>query len=299
MFQILGIEAVRNLLIAELRTLILNEEYINPRHILLLVDVMTHVGKPIPLNFTGSNLQGKQVITISAFQEAMKALVSAASYGKEDSVHGVAPGVTFGQNVSLGTGLKETKIFTTQAYKEYTEANKVATPVTNDLSDTITMNYNELEINIQHLPEGKDESSTVTNVYNNPLVREASYVKEVPKGTNLPKESATLAPPGVVSPKFENVIQTLNQVNVIGTPIQEQKIVTMSEQIESQPDLPPVGSIERVKFTPKPRGMIVNKSIGTESTLLNLLPKSSKSYSGIENLDLKKNREQYKKFFNQ
>jgi DNA-directed RNA polymerase II subunit RPB1 len=104
-FKVLGIEAVRRILILELRNLIsFDGSYVNSRHLFLLVDTMTHRGKLMSITRHGINKTEIGPIAKCSFEETIEVLYHAAAFGVCDNLKGISAGVLVGQLPCLGTG---------------------------------------------------------------------------------------------------------------------------------------------------------------------------------------------------
>ena len=100
-FEIFGIEATRNILIEQLDEVF--EEYINSRHIDLLVDMMTSTGHLISINSQGVNAEDIGPLAKCSFENTTKELVNAGLFGKYDKLLGVSSNIIMGQKIHAGT----------------------------------------------------------------------------------------------------------------------------------------------------------------------------------------------------
>jgi RNA polymerase Rpb1, domain 5 len=107
MFEVketLGIEAARNFLIKEFIDVIGYEGYINPRHIVLMVDYMTSLGNINGVTFTGFSRQPIGALEKATFQKAMSVFKEAGGFGEENPVSGVSSSIYIGKKGTFGTG---------------------------------------------------------------------------------------------------------------------------------------------------------------------------------------------------
>jgi DNA-directed RNA polymerase II subunit RPB1 len=106
---VLGIEAASTMLFQELtNTLQFDGCYINERHVMLLVDLMTSLGQLLPISRHGLNRKlDNGPIARSSFEETVDVLYDAAAYGEIDPVRGVTESVMMGQRAFIGTGVCE------------------------------------------------------------------------------------------------------------------------------------------------------------------------------------------------
>jgi hypothetical protein len=105
-----GIEAARTFLIKEFIEVIGNEGYINPRHIVLLVDFMCSLGNVYGVTSTGISRQPISVLEKASFEKAMKHFKEATVFGEEKGVSGTSASVFIGKKALLGTGYSESYI---------------------------------------------------------------------------------------------------------------------------------------------------------------------------------------------
>jgi len=105
-YEILGIEAVRNAIIREsIEVLETQGLKVNPRHVMLVADVMCYKGVVEPIGRQGVSGSKVSVLARAAFEETVKHLHSAAMKGHVDSLTGITENIIVGQPVPVGTGL--------------------------------------------------------------------------------------------------------------------------------------------------------------------------------------------------
>ena len=104
MYSIFGIESARNTLIREIREVMDEASEIDPRHVHLLVDMMTTKGLLIPIDRNGMKLTDVGPLAKCSFEEADQQLYKAAIYGETDHVTGVSSNIILGQAPPCGTG---------------------------------------------------------------------------------------------------------------------------------------------------------------------------------------------------
>tara|TARA_Y100000389_G_scaffold17613_2_gene15386 strand:+ start:132 stop:4352 length:4221 start_codon:yes stop_codon:yes gene_type:complete len=110
MYQIFGIEGARNALIREIREVMDEASEIDPRHIHLLVDMMTKNGMLIPIDRNGMKLTDVGPLAKCSFEEADQQLYKAAINAESDMVSGVSSNIIFGQAPPCGTGTVNVKL---------------------------------------------------------------------------------------------------------------------------------------------------------------------------------------------
>jgi DNA-directed RNA polymerase II subunit RPB1 len=104
-YEILGIEAARNLLIYEITDVI--EEYVNDRHIELLCDIITNKGYLSAINRQGINRGDIGPLAKCSFEDTTDQLIKAAIFGEKDKLQGVSSNIMMGQCIKAGTGMCE------------------------------------------------------------------------------------------------------------------------------------------------------------------------------------------------
>jgi DNA-directed RNA polymerase II subunit RPB1 len=102
-YDILGIEATRQVLLNEITTLF-EEAGVNNRHLGLLCDVMTRAGRLMSADRHGINKTDIGPLAKASFEETEKILLNAAIYGELDPVTGVSANIMMGQPIRGGTG---------------------------------------------------------------------------------------------------------------------------------------------------------------------------------------------------
>jgi len=88
----------------ELKNVLVREEYINMRHISLLVDVMTNLGRLTPISFYGAMRFGQEALSLATNQQSMKVFMGSAAFGKREKVDSVSASVMLGKKAKIGTG---------------------------------------------------------------------------------------------------------------------------------------------------------------------------------------------------
>lgn len=102
--DIFGIEATRKLLYNEIST-VTSGTSVNPRHLLLLTDVMTNKGRVMTIDRHGINRgQTYSVLTKASFEETSNVLVNAAQWGEKDRLNSSCSRIMLGRLVGAGTG---------------------------------------------------------------------------------------------------------------------------------------------------------------------------------------------------
>ena len=115
-YELLGIEAARILLLNEIKEVIESSgEYVNYRHLSLLVDTMTNRGSLMSIDRFGINRGNIGPLAKCSFEETTDQLFKAAIFGEVDNLTGVSSNIMMGQIPPCGTGdcdilIDETKL---------------------------------------------------------------------------------------------------------------------------------------------------------------------------------------------
>jgi DNA-directed RNA polymerase beta' subunit len=105
-YDILGVEAARNVLLNEMTTLF-NEVGLNYRHLGLLCDMMTRTGKFMSIDRYGINKSNIGPLAKASFEETAKILLKASLFGEMDPVTGVSSNIMMGQAIRGGTSFSQ------------------------------------------------------------------------------------------------------------------------------------------------------------------------------------------------
>ena len=101
----LGLEAAVNVLFSELMTTIsFDGTYVDPRHIMLIVNTMTRGGYIMPLSRHGINRMDTGPLLRCSFEETPDILCDAACFGEKDNGHGVSQNIMTGKLPEIGSG---------------------------------------------------------------------------------------------------------------------------------------------------------------------------------------------------
>lgn len=105
MISIFGIESTRNRLFEEINEVAEHAgEYINPRHIELLCDVMTSTGELYSINRQGIKDGDIGPLAKSSFENTTEELIKAGVFSEKDNLYGVSSNIMLGQLIKSGTG---------------------------------------------------------------------------------------------------------------------------------------------------------------------------------------------------
>ncbi|KAI8580455.1 hypothetical protein K450DRAFT_237114 [Umbelopsis ramanniana AG] len=104
--QVLGIEAARNTIIHEIQyTMDKHGMTIDPRHVMLLGDIMTSKGEVLGITRFGISKMKDSVLMLASFEKTTDHLFDASLYSKRDAIEGVSEKIIMGIPMSIGTGL--------------------------------------------------------------------------------------------------------------------------------------------------------------------------------------------------
>lgn len=103
-FDVLGMEAARQCLYNEISEVLeFDGSYINPRHMMLLCDRMTHSTKMISVFRHGINNDDIGPIAKASFEETPEMFLKAARHAELDSMRGISANIMCGQEGMYGT----------------------------------------------------------------------------------------------------------------------------------------------------------------------------------------------------
>lgn len=104
-YESLGVEAVRNTLIQELRKVLGHYGiYVNYRHLAILCDVMTQNGQLTSITRHGINRGEQGPLRKSSFEETVEILLEAGVFAEVDHLKGITENIMLGQLAPYGTG---------------------------------------------------------------------------------------------------------------------------------------------------------------------------------------------------
>ncbi|KAI9024018.1 hypothetical protein DFJ74DRAFT_705759 [Hyaloraphidium curvatum] len=104
--KVLGIEAARATIINEIQyTMGKHGMTIDPRHVMLLGDLMTYRGEVLGITRFGIAKMKDSVLMLASFEKTTDHLFEAAFYGKKDRIDGVSECIIMGVPMMIGTGL--------------------------------------------------------------------------------------------------------------------------------------------------------------------------------------------------
>lgn len=106
-YNILGIEAARDILFEELRKALSFEAFINPRHIELLADSMTKTGVITSVRREGIKRTEVGPISKSAFEKIVENFTIAGVFAEQENIKSVSSRITMGRMANIGTNVSK------------------------------------------------------------------------------------------------------------------------------------------------------------------------------------------------
>ena len=102
--RVYGIEAARAYAVRELGVVMARDaSYVNTRHFMLLVDVMSHTGTMLPVTRHGLKKLGRAPLARASFEEQTTHMVEAALRGETDALQAVSSQIVAGRLPNVGT----------------------------------------------------------------------------------------------------------------------------------------------------------------------------------------------------
>ncbi|KAF6762523.1 DNA-directed RNA polymerase III largest subunit [Ephemerocybe angulata] len=100
--QVLGIEAARQTIINEIQyTMKSHDMIIDPRHVMLLGDVMSYKGEVLGITRFGVAKMKDSVLMLASFEKTTDHLFDASAYGKTDAIAGVSESIIMGNPAAM------------------------------------------------------------------------------------------------------------------------------------------------------------------------------------------------------
>jgi len=145
-YEQLGIEAARSILIEEISSVCDDAgEYINSRHVELLVDTMTNKGYMTAINRQGVNRGDVGPLAKSTFEDTTDQFIKAGIFGEKDKLNGVSSNIMMGQIIKAGTGITDILLDEEKLNRELTRLNYVQNEYIENINDNINMLLNDTD----------------------------------------------------------------------------------------------------------------------------------------------------------
>jgi DNA-directed RNA polymerase II subunit RPB1 len=151
-YDLLGIEAARSVLIKEINEVIDNSgNYVNYRHLSLLCDIMTNRGSLMSIDRFGINRGNIGPLAKCSFEETTDQLFKASIFGELDNLTGVSSNIMMGQIPPCGTGdseiiIDETKLIDIPGFDEPDLDNMDQWFTSDYCSENVGIDYNDDDI---------------------------------------------------------------------------------------------------------------------------------------------------------
>jgi hypothetical protein len=110
MFRSLGIEAARNFLMIEYERVFFDDNYVNPKHLSLVADFQTSMGRLLSITPRSVALQNPGPLAKASFEEPMKAFIEGAAFGKIEDTKNTSTSIFVGKRMVMGTGSFSTRL---------------------------------------------------------------------------------------------------------------------------------------------------------------------------------------------
>lgn len=110
-YYTMGIEATRDFLIEEFKNVVSSDgTFINPSHIILLVDIMTFQGTINSISRYGMKKEQMGVLSRASFEESLDQFCNAGFYSEKEFIKSVSANIMCGKRSSIGSGLCNLKM---------------------------------------------------------------------------------------------------------------------------------------------------------------------------------------------
>ena len=104
-YHVMGIEATRQFLIDEFTNVVSSDgTFINPSHILLLVDIMTYQGNINSISRYGMKREEMGVLSRSSFEESLDQFCKAGCFTEKEPIRAVSAKIMCGRRSTIGSG---------------------------------------------------------------------------------------------------------------------------------------------------------------------------------------------------
>jgi len=104
-YHVMGIEATRQFLIDEFTFVVSSDgTFINPSHILLLVDIMTYQGNINSISRYGMKREEMGVLSRSSFEESLDQFCKAGCFTEKEPIRAVSAKIMCGRRSTIGSG---------------------------------------------------------------------------------------------------------------------------------------------------------------------------------------------------
>ena len=171
-YENLGVEAARATLLHEITALFADAGGVDFRHLGLLCDWMTRLGKLMSVDRYGINKQDIGPLAKASFEETEKILLKAAIFGEVDPITGVSANIMTGQSIRGGTTFSEI-LLDENALLRLQEG----LPVVDEEEDEAEPNEEQIE---SELYESMEDKCATTNLRMNVVMPQETSMLEEP-----------------------------------------------------------------------------------------------------------------------
>lgn len=175
-----GVEAARSHIVQNLYdNVVMNDNFVDPRHVMVIADYMTSKGFLTPITLKGLGYQDTSTLTKAGYKMPKDFFHSAAITGSKESLLPTYASIMTGRRMRMGTGLVKTRLNPT-----------LEKDLLQDLRKTKGIDGNSLAEAVGRLEEG-DQSFTDDNII------EQQFIQQDDMGNVLIK----LEPPSFIPPE--------------------------------------------------------------------------------------------------
>lgn len=105
-FYMMGVEATRKFLLEELKNIVSSDgTFINPCHLLLLVNIMTFYGQIQSVSRYGVKKETDSVLAKATFEETLDHFSKAAFFSEKEKIRSVSSSIMCGKRTHIGSGM--------------------------------------------------------------------------------------------------------------------------------------------------------------------------------------------------
>lgn len=223
---VLGIEAVRTLILREILDVFAAQDAVlDPRHLLLIVDVMTNSGIVLGISYSGVGAKNATLLAQVSMEKTQQKFLQAAATGRSERLLGASTAITVGAPIQGGTGLVRT--ITTPEYKKVLETAKAAN-LNNPFNGGIQMNSAIAALNRSSVSSSVNPVNA-PNISQNaqdklPLRKPVGVSQRPSIGSGLPQKSTIGVPSGLptrpsISKPAASTSNLVNEVRANAVPI--------------------------------------------------------------------------------
>lgn len=107
-YRMLGVEATRKFLLEELKSIVSSDgTFINPCHLLLLVNIMTFHGQIQSVSRYGVKKETDSVLAKATFEETLDHFSKAAFFAENETIRSVSSSIMCGKRTKIGSGMND------------------------------------------------------------------------------------------------------------------------------------------------------------------------------------------------